>query len=751
MAGEVGESIGNYRLLRVIGEGGFATVYLGEHRHLGTQAAIKVVDTQLEDEDVESFLAESRLVARLTHPNILRVMEYGVEGGVPYLVMEYAPNGTLRTRHPAGVPVPVAAVLPYVQQVAEALHYAHEQKIVHRDIKPENLLLGRQGQVLLADFGIAVVAQSSRSSSGEEVAGTIAYMAPEQLQGRPRPASDQYALAVVVYELLTGARPFSGGYAELAAQHVMAAPPSLRARVPGIPPAVEEVVRIALAKDPKERFATVRAFAKGLENALTQGERLTRPLPAVTTPLPAQARPTTPINTPSGPVQPTSPGDEPTVTPAPSAITPVSQTITPALSLTPSGPTATPTPSSAESGPLRQSEVLPTEVIPLPAEQPGAAPRPEARPRRVVLRRAVLVGLGGLAIAGGVVTWEVLSGRLKLGDLPFGASAGAAASPTPAATATQTPAPVPTATPIPLGTTLYTYTGHVGTVTTLCWSPDGGRIASAGTDFTVHLWDALTGGNKLTYNNHFYPVNTVAWSPNGLYMASGDSHGGVQVWGAVLTNMLVNTGLGAGYQIYTVSWSTDSTRLAYSGEYPEVRILQAPSFNEVANLPAVAAVHATAWSPDGAKLAAGITSFYPNQNTVEVWDAATQQHLFNTAARSGGLSGGIAALAWAPDSSKFASASFAAVDVWDAATGKNLGTYHGHSNYVLGLGWSPDGKTLASGGADGTVQLWDAATLTRLYTYKGSFKQVNALAWSPKGKLIASAGDETVEVWVAAV
>ncbi len=734
MAGEVGEIIGNYRLLRVLGEGGFATVYLGEHRYLGRQAAIKVVDTQLDEEDVQSFLAESQLVARLTHPNILRVMEYGVEGGVPFLVMEYAPNGTLRARHPAGVPVPVATVIPYVQQVAEALHYAHEQKIIHRDIKPENLLLGKQGQVLLADFGIAVVAQSSRSSSGDEVAGTIAYMAPEQLQGKPRPASDQYALAVVVYELLTGARPFSGSYAELAAQHVLSAPPSLRARVPTLPPIVEDVVLIALAKDPRDRFASIRAFAKGLENALAQGERVTRPLPAVSGPV----RPTTPLPPPSGPLAPGLPKEEPTITPTPTN-TPVSQTITPALSMT---PTPTPTPSSPESGPLRQSEAPPkTELFPVSPASSGELPKPEARPRRV-LRRSVLVGLAGLAIAGGVVSWQVLSGRLNLGAL-----VGAGPAPTPEAAATETPAPTATATPLPLGMTLYTYTGHVASVNALCWAPKTLRIASASSDYSVRLWDALTGGNELPYKGHSNSVNTVAWSSDGLYIASGDSGGNLQIWSAVFGSSIMTLGDGPGYGIYTVAWSPDATRLAFSGDYPVVHVVRVPSYTQIAALIASSPVHAAAWSPDGTKIASGTTSPVANKSAVELWNSITQQHLFDTAGRTGGIT----ALAWSPDGSKIAAAGFAAVDVWDAATGKNITTYHGHAgNYVLALGWSPDGKTIASGGADGTVQLWDATTFAHIYTYKGSSQHVNALAWSPDGKLIASAGDDKVEVWVAA-
>jgi serine/threonine protein kinase len=141
MADRAGQQFGNYRLVRLLGEGGFAQVYLAEHLHLKSQAAIKVLHTRLGKDDLADFLAEARTVARLKHPHIVRVLDFGVQDSLPYLVMEYAPNGTLRARYPRGARFPLAAFLPDIQQVAEALQYAHEQRLIHRDIKPENMLL----------------------------------------------------------------------------------------------------------------------------------------------------------------------------------------------------------------------------------------------------------------------------------------------------------------------------------------------------------------------------------------------------------------------------------------------------------------------------------------------------------------------------------------------------------------------------------------------------------------------------------
>src|SRR5205807_1232699 len=160
--------------------------------------------------------------------------------------LDYALNGTLRQRHPKGGALPLPLIVAYTKQVADALQYAHDEKVIHRDIKPENMLLGRRNEILLSDFGIALVAQSSRYQSAQEMAGTMAYMAPEQIQGKPRPASDQYALGIVVYEWLSGDRPFHGSLTELVGQHLSAPPPPLCEKVPELPLTIEDVVLTAL-------------------------------------------------------------------------------------------------------------------------------------------------------------------------------------------------------------------------------------------------------------------------------------------------------------------------------------------------------------------------------------------------------------------------------------------------------------------------------------------------------------------------
>ncbi len=186
--------------------------------------------------------------------------------------MDFAPNGTLRQHHAKGTVLSAATILPYIKQTASALQYAHDQKLIHRDIKPENMLLGRNNEVLLSDFGIALVAQSSRSQNTQDVVGTVSYMSPEQIQGKPRPASDQYSLAVVAYEWLSGDRPFHGSFTELCTQHMFATPAPIRQKLPLVSPAIDQVLQKALAKDPHQRFSSVQAFADAFEQATKSGK-----------------------------------------------------------------------------------------------------------------------------------------------------------------------------------------------------------------------------------------------------------------------------------------------------------------------------------------------------------------------------------------------------------------------------------------------------------------------------------------------
>jgi hypothetical protein len=218
--------------------------------------------------DLRVFLNEARMF-RLRHPHIMPLLDFGLSRqDEPFLVMDYAPKGTLRDRHSTGSRVPLPTIVDYATQIGSALQYAHGQRLIHRDVKPENMLLHSDGRLLLSDFGISTTAHSTDSfSTSEGVSGTALYMAPEQWRGKPQPQSDQYALAVVIYEWLAGRCPFVGNLLEVMSRHATKSPPSLLEQVPDLSPEVEEVLFHALAKDPKERFASMHAFINALRQA----------------------------------------------------------------------------------------------------------------------------------------------------------------------------------------------------------------------------------------------------------------------------------------------------------------------------------------------------------------------------------------------------------------------------------------------------------------------------------------------------
>lgn len=286
--------IGEYHLLQKLGGGGFGTVYLAEHIHKHTQVAVKILQVSLtKSEDFHDFLNETRTMLRLRHLHIIPLLDVGLSSeDFPFLIMEYASKGTLRNRHPKGSQVPLASIVEYVEQIASALQFAHDHRIIHRDVKPENMLLRADGTLLLSDFGIAKIMEHSTLMSMQTEIGTPRYMAPEQHLGYPCFASDQYALAIVVYEWISGTPPFQGDSLDLAIQHMTALPPSLLTLLPTLSPNVEQVIFKALSKIPEERFTTVTHFAQALQTAVHETTVPMAPTQGVHSPVTPAVHPT---------------------------------------------------------------------------------------------------------------------------------------------------------------------------------------------------------------------------------------------------------------------------------------------------------------------------------------------------------------------------------------------------------------------------------------------------------------------------
>ncbi len=263
---------GEYEIRERVAQGGMATVFTAYARSLDTIVAIKVLSARLAQDPAfrQRFHAEATNIAALHHPNIIEVHHFGGENDAPYIAMRYAPGGTLKDRlKETGGMMDLNSAARLTVQVASALHYAHNAGLIHLDVKPANILLGGVDWPLLSDFGIVRIAGEARED-GHRVAGTPAYMSPEQWQGLALDGrSDQYSLALMFYEIVTGRRPFSGETsAELKEQHVNEPPPRLRDLNPGVPGPVEDVVMRALSKDPDGRFPTIDEFGTALTEAV---------------------------------------------------------------------------------------------------------------------------------------------------------------------------------------------------------------------------------------------------------------------------------------------------------------------------------------------------------------------------------------------------------------------------------------------------------------------------------------------------
>ncbi len=274
-----GTKLGQYEVQDFIGQGAMGLVFRAYHVQLQRTGAVKVLQGISPDPDSTArFRHEAQAIAQMRHPNIVNVYDFGEHEGVPYMIIEYVPGGSLANRLSNG-PLDTATALKYLRGIAAGLDHAHGLGIVHRDVKPANVLLEKDDTPVLADFGLAKLLQGSSLKSMTGVTtGTPAYMAPEQVTGtRVGPAADRYALATIAYEMLTGVIPFDGeGLMELLYAHVHREPVPPSVRNSSLGPRVDAVIMRGLAKDPNARWETCAAMIDALGAALTR-----RPEPAV--------------------------------------------------------------------------------------------------------------------------------------------------------------------------------------------------------------------------------------------------------------------------------------------------------------------------------------------------------------------------------------------------------------------------------------------------------------------------------------
>jgi WD40 repeat protein len=781
-ATDLPERLGDYRIVREIGRGGMGVVYEAEQQSLGRRVALKVLARPAAQDArvVARFRRESRAAAQLHHSNIVPVHEVGEQGGLCYYAMQFirgqaldevfrelrnlragsetrAANGTELAALPDRSELSSVAsnfrryarnVARLGQQAALALAYAHERGVIHRDIKPANLLLDTTGVVWVTDFGLAKTEEQALTETGDLV-GTLRYMAPERFQGECDARADIYALGLTLYELLALRPAFDAqDRLHLIEQIGRQEPARLRKLDPRIPRDLETIVMKAIEKDPRRRYASAEALAEDLRRYLADE--------------PIRARRIGPLERLGRWGR-----RNPLVASLCAAVVLVA-----ALGF--AGVFGQMQVAQANEQQAKEHAVKAEQK-----EKEAQKERDEAQRQRdevkalndklreahKQLRRALYES----DINRAHYAWKANGAELVRGLLER-----------------QRPKSGET----DLRGFEWYYLDrvshadlltlqHDGAVTSVAYSPDGKRLAAAGTEpaegkesvsGVVKVWDAQTGKELFTLRGHTRPVTSVSFSADGKRLASAARGAEVKVWDAEMGKEL--TTIQGWMTGGSVALSLDGKRLAADGSsrskgdnFSGVRVWDVETGNALRSLrpptrpgatPRVAGV---AFSPDGQRLAAtclALPGFW--EGGLKVWDLQSGKECFSA-------EGDTSSVAYSWDGKRLAAVAvvreagkdhLSMVKVWNTETGEELlsvgaGFFREDTgNDVRSVVFSPDGKRLAGAFLDHTVKVWDAQTGDELFILKGHSAPVNGAAFSPDGSRLASAsGDKTVKVWDA--
>jgi WD40 repeat protein/serine/threonine protein kinase len=749
--GLIGKQFGPYRVRALLGHGGMGSVWLAERADglFTRQVALKLIHTALKSRVLsERFAREREILASLHHPHIARLLDAGfAEDGQPYLALDYVAGKPL-TEYCDERRLSIHERLELFRQVLSAVQYAHAHLVIHRDLKPANILVTGEGQVQLLDFGIAKLLSEGEAKETELTqfggrALTPDYAAPEQIAGAPvTTAADVYALGVMLYELLTGERPYKlkrdsrGALEEAILQSDPVAPSRAASNEAAAAARATTAKRLsstlrgdldtialkALKKLPAERYATANAFGEDIERFLRGDVVLAQPDSVAYRALKFARRYWVGIAAASG------------------------------LLLTLAGGLVA-TSYEAKIAAAQRDEAAAQRDAALQAQLRSLTQTAAAR-----LKDADVPGALGIIIevvaqsdAKGAPSPEALSvfqearAQDALVLVLSGHSAelrSAAFSPDGTRIVTASHDKSARIWDRDSGREMLDLVGHTASVAQAKFSPDGARVITSSWDKTARVWDAKTGREILVLRGHTDQLRSAEFSPDGRRIVTGSFDKTARVWDAATGRDLL-TLRGHSDRVPCARFSPDGRRVVTASVDKTARIWDAATGREIARLSghSDAVLHA-AFSPDGKRV---VTA--SRDKTARIWDVLSARelivlrhsHLVNSAEFS-------------PDGLHVVTASDeTSAHLWDVATGKELMVLNGHRAEVATAVFSPDGQEVVTASHDKTARVWSVATGPPVRILSGHQSAVESARFSSDGRRVITASDDrTARIWDAA-
>lgn len=778
------ERVGRYLVLGVLGQGGMSTVLESHDDQLDRRVALKLLHAEIGERHAARLIREAKALAKLSHPNVVHVYEFGEDGGQWFLAMELVSGETLR-RWQERRPHWRECVKVYLQ-AGSGLAAAHAAGLVHRDFKPDNCIVDEQGRARVLDFGLVRGVEDtwqydrwnqSTERTSEDAAtsgvltrsgtvlGTLAYMPLEQFEGKRADArSDQFSFCVSLYEALYGERPFVGNSTRTLMHALQAGkvrPPRSQAK---IPTGLRRTLLRGLAREPDERWPSMDELLKELQRAVAPRKTLKALVGMLALVLLVLVidRSFATVALSEADKERRALANE-----KDEEAKRADEEANNAKREREAAQAAKGMQLSARASLLADVPGKELEALELGIQALGAVEEAEWSSTDTVrglhdalVRSRKVITFGGpgdqrirtlawapdgccLATAswgGAVNIWSgatgealaSLEGHEETVSMVAWTSDGSRL-----ATASEDGKVMlwNTAT----GETLAALEGHTKGISALAWTTDGTRLATASHDKTARLWNGGSGKLLAILDDHRQPLGALAFTVNGTRLATASKDRTARLWNGV-TGKSIAILEGHTDSVLFLAWSTDSNRLATMSLDGTARLWNGKTGKGVATLgDQTDSLRALAWSTNGARLATG-----SKIGTPRLWNGKTGEIV----ATLEGHTDTVHKLAWSPDGKRLATAGDMIPRLWDGGTGEALTALEGHAREVVTIAWAPDGTRLATGSWDYTTRLWDGVTGEELAILAGHTNPVVALEWSVDSTRLATVSDDgTARLW----